>query len=78
MKKCCVALMLLTSHAAFAAEPDRARFIEFGGTVVDGRLSRPATLYMESRHRARFDRLMTLKKSLQSALEDSRHDPELR
>lgn len=78
MKKCCVALLLLGTSVASAAEPDHARFIEFTGTVLDGHVARPATLYMESRHRARFDRLMTLKKSMLPVLEESARDPSLR
>ncbi len=78
MKKCCVALMLLLAPNALGAEPDSARFIEFTGTMVDGHVARPATMYMEGHQRARFARLLTLKKSMREALNASVRDPTLR
>ncbi len=78
MKKCSVALMLLLASSAVGAEPDRARFIEFTGTTVDGHIARPATMYMEGHQRARFERLLTIKKSLRAALSASVADPTLR
>ena len=78
MKKCCVALLLLTASSAVAAEPDAARFIEFTGTMIDGHTARPTTLYVDGRQRIRFERLLSLKKSLREALSASQRDPNLR
>jgi len=78
MKKCSVALMLLIASGATAAERDTAKFIEFTGTVVDGRVAKPATMYMEAHQRAVFGRLLTLKKSWREALADTARAPELR
>jgi Skp family chaperone for outer membrane proteins len=78
MKKCCVALLLLASSSAFAAESDHARFIDFTGTVIDGHVQRPTTLWMESRHRAVFDKLLSLKKSMRETLQATVADPTLR
>ena len=78
MKKCCVAILLLGASAASAAEVDRAKFIDFTGTVIDGHVAKPATIWMESHQRARFERLLTLKKSMNEALSNSANDPVLR
>ncbi len=78
MKKCCVAFVLLAATCAFGADRESARFIEFTGTVVDGHVARPAALWMESHQRARFDRLLSLRKSMRAALTASVEDPTLR
>ncbi len=78
VKKCCVALMLLTATNAVAAQPDSARFIDFTGTTIDGHTARPAAMYLESHQRARFDRLLTLKKSLRPELTATIQEPALR
>ena len=78
MKKCCVALMLLIAQAGLAAELDTAKFIDFTGTTIDGRVARPAAIYVEGHQRARFDRLLSLKKSMRDALAASVRDPTLR
>lgn len=70
--------MLLSASGAVAAEPERARFIEFTGTSIDGHAAHPATMYMEGHQRARFERLLSLKKSLRDALTASVRDPTLR
>jgi hypothetical protein len=78
VKKCCVALMLLGSTSAFAAEPDRTKFIEFSGTTIDGHTARPATMYMEGRTKPVWEKLLSLKKSMRDALSASVRDPNLR
>lgn len=78
MKKCCVAFMLLVASSGFAAERETAKFIDFTATTIDGHVARPAAMWVESRHRAIFERLLSLKKSMHDALTASQSDPTLR
>ena len=78
MKKCCVALLLLSAASAFAAEPDRTKFIEFTGTTIDGHTARPATMYLEGHTKPIWDKLLSLKKSMREAMTASVRDPTLR
>lgn len=55
---------------AFAAD-DKAKFYDFSDQLIDGEIKKPTALYMESRQRARFDKLLKLKKSFRPALIDS-------
>jgi len=51
------------------AEPPRnntsakSRFYDFGAQVIDGEIKRPTATFVNSRERARFNRLLRLKKS---------------
>ena len=56
--------------SAFAAD-DKAKFYDFSDQLIDGEIKKPTALYMESRQRARFDKLLKLKKSFRPALIDS-------
>ena len=82
MKKCWIvglaAVVSALAGSVWANEPDSARFIEFGGTAIDGHVARPALIAMEAHRRAKFERLLTLKKSFRAELTDSAHAPELR
>ena len=81
VKKCCVlhvAMMLLALPQALAHEPDVAHFVDFTGMNIDGHLARPTVFVMESHQRARFERLLSLKKSMRNAMNQSTQDPTLR
>lgn len=62
-------LVLLISFSAAAAAPPRAnpnarsKFYDFGEQVIDGEIRRPTALYTDARKRARFGRLLRLKRS---------------
>jgi len=53
----------------------KIRFYDFSDQLIDGKLRKPSTLYIESRKRAKFHRLLSLKKSFRQALIDSAKDP---
>ena len=60
---------LMPAAAAFA--DDKAKFYDFSDQLIDGEIKKPTTLYMESRQRARFDKLLKLKKSFRPTLIES-------
>jgi hypothetical protein len=65
MKRCFVVLLLLVSFSQFviAAPPQKSKFYDFGEQLIDGEIKKPTALYTDARKRARFGRLLKLKKS---------------
>ena len=51
------------SFTAFAGPPKKSKFYDFGDQMIDGEIKKPTGQYINSRQRARFDRLLNLKKS---------------
>jgi len=41
----------------------RAKLYDFSDQLIDGNIKKPSTIFMESRVRAKFDKLLKLKKS---------------
>jgi hypothetical protein len=41
----------------------KAKFYDFSDQLIDGNIKKPSTIFMESRIRAKFDKLLKLKKS---------------
>ena len=59
-----IMLLLVFSNVTQASPPDeRAKFYDFSDQIIDGEIRRPTALYTDARDRARFDRLLRLKKS---------------
>lgn len=65
MKRCFVVLLLLVSFSqlVIAAPPQKSKFYDFGEQLIDGEIKKPTALYTDARKRARFGRLLKLKKS---------------
>ena len=49
--------------SAIAADP-KSKFYDFSDQLIDGELRKPTTLYSNVRQKARFDRMLSLKKEL--------------
>jgi hypothetical protein len=81
-----LATSLVLAATANAAPPSRqsseygprAVWVEIDATAIDGHLRGPAALYVSSRQRAVFARLLHLRKSFVPALAASERDPALR
>ena len=56
-------MFVALSFAANAAPPSKSKFYDFGDQMIDGEIKKPTGQYVNSRQRARFDRLLSLKKS---------------
>ena len=63
LKKIFIITLLTLSFAATAAPPSKSKFYDFGDQMIDGEIKKPTGQYINSRERARFDRLLNLKKS---------------
>ena len=75
-----VALALAVAMAApvMAKRGVKARFYDFSDQLIDGEVKRPSTIWMESRTRAKFDKLLRLKKSFRQVMIDSSKEPILK
>ena len=41
----------------------KSKFYDFSDQLIDGEVKKPSTIWMESRTRAKFEKLLSLKKS---------------
>lgn len=63
MRKLLFITIILLCVSAQAKPPTKSKFYDFSEQVIDGELRRPTATYLTARERARFDRLLRLKKS---------------
>ncbi len=71
-----VIIIIIFSSIAHTKPPsrDRSKFYDFSEQLIDGKIRKPTTLYVSARERARFDRLLSLKKSfLPKLFETNKH-----
>jgi hypothetical protein len=54
-------IVLIISAPVFGKS--KAKFYDFSDQLIDGNIKKPSTIFMESRVRAKFDKLLKLKKS---------------
>ncbi|MCB9738812.1 MAG: hypothetical protein H6747_06060 [Deltaproteobacteria bacterium] len=74
-----LATAALTAGAALAAGNDqKAKFYDFSDQLIDGDVKKPPTIVMEARTRAKFEKLLRLKKSFRQAMIDSSKEPILK
>jgi hypothetical protein len=50
------------------AKQPKSKFYDFNEQLIDGQIKKPTNLYVDSRAKVRFDRLLKLKKSFLPAL----------
>lgn len=70
MKKviCYIILVIFMATAALAKPPTKSggvksKFYDFNEQLIDGEIRRPTNLYVDSRAKVKFDRLLKLKRS---------------
>ena len=68
--------VLLTLAAALALAgvahaEEKSKFYDFSDQLIDGEIKKPTTLVLDVRQRAKFDKLLKLKKSFRPALLDT-------
>tara|TARA_R100001015_G_C4634728_1_gene201877 strand:- start:5572 stop:5805 length:234 start_codon:yes stop_codon:yes gene_type:complete len=56
----------------------RAKFYDFSDQLIDGNIKKPSTIFMESRVRAKFNKLLKLKKSFIPRLLMTAKNPNLK
>ncbi len=67
--------IIIIASSTFATK--KSKFYDFSDQIIDGNIRKPTTLFMESRTRAKFDKLLSLKKSFRQELISSGKDPAL-
>ncbi|MCO4762486.1 MAG: hypothetical protein KC502_13325 [Myxococcales bacterium] len=73
-----LALVAVTVTPAFAKKDTKSRFYDFSDQMIDGAVKKPSTIWMESRTRAKFEKLLRLKKSFRQAMIDTSKEPILK
>ena len=56
-------LLLFASPATGAKPPTKSKFYDFGEQIIDGQVRTPSVIYLNTRERVKFERLLKLKKS---------------
>ena len=79
LKIAIAALLILASlsvaSAANATPPAKAKFYDFSDQLIDGEIKKPTALYIEHRSRAKFERLLRLKRSFLPQLFQTAKEP---
>jgi hypothetical protein len=70
--------VILFYAATACSKPKKARFYDFSDQLINGEIKKPAAIYMESRSRAKFKKLLSLKKSFRQTLIKTNQDPILK
>lgn len=73
-----MALVAILAVPVFAAKPQNSRFYDFSDQLIDGAVKKPTAIYMEARARAKFEKLLRLKKSFKQAMINSSKEPILK
>lgn len=74
-----VAFGLVLSFASpVFAKKSKTRFYDFSDQLIDGEVKKPSTMYIDTRMRAKFQKLLSLKKSFRQAMIDSSKEPILK
>ena len=58
-----VFLFIFLNVSAGVAKTPKSKLNDLNEQIIDGEIKKPTTLYMDSREKVKFDRLMKLKKS---------------
>lgn len=70
-------LMLAFATPAMAKK-SKTRFYDFSDQLIDGEVKKPSTMYIDTRTRAKFQKLLSLKKSFRQVMIDSSKEPILK
>jgi hypothetical protein len=70
--------IIMFYHTFAYGKTKKARFYDFSDQLINGEIKKPTAIYMESRSRAKFAKLLRLKKSFRRALILSYNDPLLK
>lgn len=78
MKKLALTFLLMAFAAPAFAQGTLVRFIDFDELIITSNVKKPHALYVEGAERAKFDRLLKLKKSFLPKLQATAKDAQLR
>ncbi len=64
-----VFIMIISNALAAPPKPSaKSKFYDFSEQLIDGQIRRPTNLYIDSREKVKFDRLLKLKRSFMREL----------
>jgi hypothetical protein len=69
-----VAVVLAFPTPAASSEKHKTKFYNFDEILINGKVKRPQTLWVDTRQKAKFDRLLKLHKDMLPRLMDTRRD----
>ena len=64
-------IIFLAPIVCSAKPPARSKFYDFNEQLIDGEIKKPTSLYIDTRDKVKFDRLLRLKKSFLPKLFDT-------
>ena len=70
--------LVLSFASPVFAKKSKTRFYDFSDQLIDGEVKKPSTMYIDTRMRAKFQKLLSLKKSFRQAMIDSSKEPILK
>ena len=73
-----IVVLFVSFEGLSAKKPKNARFYDFSDQLIDGQIKKPTTLFIDSRTRAKFQKLLNLKRSFRETLILSSKDPILK
>ena len=71
MKKFLVVVAITLFASTALAQQPKSKFYDFGEQVIDGEIKKPTAIYLDTKKKVRFKRLLSLKKSFISEIEKS-------
>ena len=71
-------LFFLVPTLVAAQHQEQEQFIKFGEQIIDGQIKKPAEIYRPPVQRAKFDRLLSLKRSFIDDLKETGKDSSLK
>ena len=71
MKKFLVVVAITLFASTALAQQPKSKFYDFGEQVIDGEIKKPTALYVDTKKKVKFKRLLSLKKSFLSQIGES-------
>ena len=71
-------VFVFLAGTAFSEPKDKVRFYNFNDLLINGKVKKPQVLYTDTRQKAKFDRLLRLKRNLMPKVKETRNDPSFR
>jgi hypothetical protein len=73
-----IAIFLLFLPFSALAEPLKTKFYNFDDLLINGQYKKPQVLYIDTRQKVKFEKLLKLKKNFLLKLKETNKDPSLR
>ena len=74
----CLFIFMLSSVPAFSQNNVKTKFYNFDDLLIDGKVRKPQLLWVDTRQKVKFERLLKLRKDFLPKLKATRKDAALR